>query len=55
MPGWQMSGGRLLARAGRPLPAIDSLLAATAMQHGLRLVTRNTADFSGVDLELVNP
>ena len=47
--------GRLLARAGRPLPAIDSLLAATAMQHGLRLVTRNTADFSGVDLELVNP
>ena len=27
--------GKLVASAGRPLPAIDSLLAATAMQHGL--------------------
>jgi toxin FitB len=30
--------GRLLAEAGRPMPAIDSLLAATALTHGLRLV-----------------
>jgi predicted nucleic acid-binding protein len=35
--------GRLLAQAGRPVPAIDSLLAATALHHDLRLVTRNTA------------
>lgn len=30
--------GWLLAEAGRPLPAIDSLLAATAVAHGLTLV-----------------
>ena len=36
--------GRLLAQAGRPVPAIDSLLAATALHHGLRLVTRNPCD-----------
>ena len=32
--------GSLLAEVGRPVPAIDSLLAATALHHGLRLVTR---------------
>ncbi len=47
--------GRLLARAGRPLPSIDSLLAATAQRHGLQLVTRNVADFRGVDIPLINP
>lgn len=47
--------GRLLSEAGRPVPAIDSLLAATALTHGLRLVTRNTKDFSFPNLELVNP
>ena len=47
--------GRLLAAAGRPLPAIDSLLAATALTHGLALVTRNVDDFPHPDLEIVNP
>lgn len=47
--------GRLLARAGRPLPAIDSLLAATAQRHGLQLVTRNVGDFRGVEVALINP
>ena len=47
--------GRLLAEAGRPLPAIDSLLAATALQHDLRVVTRNAADFHFPGLEVVNP
>ncbi|MEI6761633.1 MAG: type II toxin-antitoxin system VapC family toxin [Betaproteobacteria bacterium] len=47
--------GRLLARAGRPLPAVDSLLAATALQHDLTLVTRNTADFAGTGVRLINP
>lgn len=40
--------GELLARreaAGRPLEAMDGYLAATADQHGLRLVTRNDSDF----------
>jgi predicted nucleic acid-binding protein len=47
--------GRWVAQAGRPLPAIDSLLAATALQHGLRLVTRNQRDFELPGLEVINP
>ncbi|MFA5083258.1 MAG: type II toxin-antitoxin system VapC family toxin [Hydrogenophilaceae bacterium] len=47
--------GRLLAEAGRPVPAVDSLLAATALGHGLRLVTRNTGDFQFAGLDVVNP
>lgn len=47
--------GRLIAAAGRPVPAIDSLLAATALAHDLALVTRNVKDFSGLPLEIHNP
>jgi len=47
--------GRLQASAKRTLPAVDSLLAATALHHHLRLVTRNTADFEIVGLETINP
>lgn len=47
--------GRLLAEAGRPLPAIDSLLAATAITHGLTLVTRNTRDFQIPGLTVLDP
>ena len=47
--------GRLVAHAGRPLPAIDSLLAATALEHDLVLVTRNTKDFAGLPVEVFNP
>jgi predicted nucleic acid-binding protein len=47
--------GRMIARAGRPMPAIDSLLAATAIHHGLKLVTRNARDFEFSGLEVINP
>ena len=47
--------GRLVAQAGRPVPAIDSLLAATALTHGLKLVTRNARDFDFPELEVINP
>lgn len=47
--------GRLLVAAGRPLPTIDSLLAATALHHELRLVTRNTRDYELPGLEVINP
>jgi len=48
--------GSMLARTDRPLPAIDSLIAATATWHGCILVTRNVKDFKGfLDLEVLNP
>jgi predicted nucleic acid-binding protein len=47
--------GRLAAEVGRSLPAVDGLLAATALHHGLRLVTRNVRDFKLPGLEVVNP
>ena len=47
--------GQLAARAGRPLPAVDSLLAATALVHGLTLVTRNLRDFQVPELEVIDP
>lgn len=47
--------GRLLASAGRPIAAIDGLLAATALRHDLTLVTRNTKDFAGLAVRLINP
>ena len=42
-------------RAGRGLPVMDGWIAATAARHGLTLVTRNTRDFAGITLELLNP
>jgi hypothetical protein len=47
--------GRLCVAADRPLPAIDSLLAATAHSHGLILVTRNVVDFTMPLLKIINP
>ena len=47
--------GRLLGRIKRSAPAIDSLIAATALQHGLTLVTRNSADFMFPELDVINP
>jgi predicted nucleic acid-binding protein len=34
---------------------MNSLLAATALTHGLALVTRNTGDFPYPDLEVIDP
>jgi predicted nucleic acid-binding protein len=47
--------GQLLAQAKRPLPAIDGLLAATAIVHQLVLVTRHVNDFAGLQVEIFNP
>lgn len=47
--------GRLLARIKRTAPAIDSLIAATVLQHDLTLVTRNAADFKFPELSVINP
>jgi predicted nucleic acid-binding protein len=40
---------------GKPIPAIDSLLAATAAQFGLTLVTRNVRHFEKIGISLFNP
>ena len=39
----------------RPRPVVDTLLAATAVQHGLIFVTRNTRDVEGIQVKLHNP
>jgi predicted nucleic acid-binding protein len=43
------------SRTGRPLPTVDSLIAATALPHGLTIVTRNTKDFEGIGAITLNP
>ena len=39
----------------RPIPVIDGLLAATAVVHGLTLVTRNDRDIVGLGATVLNP
>lgn len=43
------------AKAGRRLPVMDSLLAATARAHDLTLATRNIPDFEAADVALLDP
>lgn len=38
-----------------PMPHSDALIAATALVHGLIVVTRNTRDFKAADVGLVDP
>ena len=42
-------------RRGRPLAIIDGLLAATALEHDLALVSRNVGDFAGTGVSVVSP
>ncbi len=39
----------------RPAPVIDGLLAATALTHGLTLVTRNDRDVADLGATVLNP
>ena len=41
--------------AGRPISALDCQIAAIAQSRGAVLATRNTKDFEGVELNLVDP
>ena len=50
--------GEMCARVetiGKTMAAFDSIIAATAIEHGLALVTRNTQDFAAAPLMLINP
>ena len=40
---------------GRRLPVLDGLIAATALRHGLHVVTRNVGDFESTGALIVNP
>jgi len=59
---WEAETGlqwaQLLARlrlAGRAMPIKDSLIAATALAHGLTVVTRNRSDFEKADVAIIEP
>jgi len=38
-----------------PRPERDAMIAATALEHGLTVVTRNVRDFQGTGVRLINP
>jgi toxin FitB len=42
-------------KKGRSLPAINSLIAATALVHSLTVVTRNNPDMEATGVPLFNP
>jgi predicted nucleic acid-binding protein len=50
--------GRMCAvaeQSGRHLSVVDGLIAATAIHHGLTVVTRNTKDFAPTGASLIDP
>ncbi|NOY69904.1 MAG: type II toxin-antitoxin system VapC family toxin [Deltaproteobacteria bacterium] len=53
-----MIWGKIQSRAeciGRPMPAVDSLIAATGITHNLTIVTRNISDMKESGVPLFNP
>lgn len=42
-------------RVGRPLPVLDTLIAATATVHRLTVATRNVRDFASAGVSVFNP
>ncbi len=44
-----------LQTIGKPMPIMDSLIAATCLAKNLILVTRNEKDFNALEIELINP
>lgn len=50
---WGVFSARLLDK-GKPLPNIDGLIGATALEHDLTLVTRNVKDSVGLEVTTVN-
>ena len=44
-----------LKKKGQAMPVKDSLTAASALQHGLTIVTRNIGDFRNAGVPLIDP
>ena len=44
-----------LRKRGHKLPLLDGMIAATALERGLTVVTRNTRDFQKTRVSMVNP
>jgi predicted nucleic acid-binding protein len=51
---WGVVAAKALNR-GAPLPIVDGLIAATAIEHGLTLATRNVKDFESLGATIFNP
>ena len=51
---WGVLGGECQLR-GTPLNTADGMIAATALEHDLTIVTRNVKDFAGLDVPVFNP
>jgi predicted nucleic acid-binding protein len=52
---WGAISGRVKRETGQAPPVLDTLLAATALEHDLYLVTRNTKDMRLSGAALFNP
>ena len=44
-----------LKKKGTPVPLLDGMIAATALEHGLTVATRNVGDFKPTGVKIVNP
>jgi len=51
---WGILAGECQLR-GTPLNTADGMIAATALEHDLTIVTRNVKDFAGLGLMVFNP
>src|SRR5260370_1635989 len=51
---WGFLGGECQLR-GTPLNTADGMIAATALEHDLTVVTRNVKDFAGLGVTVFNP
>ncbi len=52
---WGLISGLIRREKGHPPPVIDTLFAATAVEHQLCFVTRNVKDMAGSGAEVFSP